>query len=80
VSTSLACAWYFRHRLRERTATLLFAGVAPVLGAAMLLWLLGVGPPLVVGVVVFAAGIALMLWWRTRSPATGRRPRARRTR
>jgi amino acid transporter len=86
--TGLACAWYFRHRLRERTATLLFAGVAPVLGAVMLLWLLvesvidmsdpensytgqswlGVGPPLVIGVVIFVAGIALMLWWRTRSP------------
>jgi hypothetical protein len=50
VSTSLACAWYFRHRLRERTATPLFAALAPVLGAAMLLWL-GVGPPLVIGVV-----------------------------
>jgi amino acid transporter len=84
--TGLACAWYFRHRLRERVTTLLFAGIAPVLGAVLLLWLLvesvidmsdpensytgqswfGVGPPLVIGITILLAGLALMAWWRTR--------------
>ena len=85
--TGLACAWYFRRRLREKVTTLLFAGVAPLLGAVLLIWLLvesvidmsdpensytgqswlGVGPPLVIGVVIFAVGLALMLWWRARA-------------
>jgi hypothetical protein len=65
---------------------LLFAGVAPVLGAVLLLWLLvesvidmsdpensytgqswfGVGPPLVIGITILLAGLALMAWWRSR--------------
>jgi amino acid transporter len=84
--TGLACAVYFRRRLLRSVRDLLLLGVGPLLGAAMLAWLLvlsvrdladagnsytgqawlGVGPPLVIGVGVMAAGIALMLWWRRR--------------
>ena len=84
--TGLACAVYFRRRLLRSVRDLLLLGVGPLVGAAMLAWLLvlsvrdladagnsytgqawlGVGPPLVIGVGVMAAGIALMLWWRHR--------------
>jgi len=84
--TGLACAVYFRRRLLRSVRDLLLLGVGPLVGAAMLAWLLvlsvrdladagnsytgqawlGVGPPLVIGVGVMAAGIALMLWWRRR--------------
>jgi hypothetical protein len=84
--TGLACAVYFRHRLRRSARDLLLLGAGPLVGAAMLAWLLvlsvrdladagnsytgqawlGVGPPLVIGVGVMAAGVVLMLWWRRR--------------
>ena len=84
--TGLACAVYFRRRLLRSVRDLLLLGVGPLVGAAMLAWLLvlsvrdladagnsytgqawlGVGPPLVIGVGVMAAGIVLMLWWRRR--------------
>ncbi|HEY4631613.1 MAG TPA: APC family permease [Blastococcus sp.] len=84
--TGLACAVYFRRRLRRSLRDLLLLGVGPLVGAALLVWLLvlsvrdladaensytgqawfGVGPPLVIGVGVMAAGAALMLWWRQR--------------
>jgi hypothetical protein len=35
---------------------------------------LGVGPPLVIGVGVLAAGVVLMLWWRRRDAAFWRDP------
>jgi amino acid transporter len=82
--TGLACAVFFRHRLLRSVRDFLLLGVGPLLGAAMLAWLLvlsvrdladagnsytgqawlGVGPPLVIGVGVLAAGVVLMLWWR----------------
>jgi amino acid transporter len=82
--TGLACAVYFRRQLLRSARDLLLLGVGPLIGAAMLAWLLvlsvrdladeensytgqawlGVGPPLVIGVGVMAAGVALMLWWR----------------
>jgi amino acid transporter len=38
---------------------------------------LGVGPPLVIGVAIFAAGVVLMLWWRLRDATYwGERPDA----
>jgi amino acid transporter len=84
--TGLACAVYFRRRLRGSVRDLLLLGVGPLVGAGLLLWLLvlsvrdladpansytgqawlGVGPPLVIGVGVMAAGVLLMLWWRHR--------------
>jgi amino acid transporter len=82
--TGLACAVYFRRHLFASLRNLLLLGVGPLVGAAMLTWLLvlsvrdladaensytgqawlGVGPPLVIGVGVMAAGVVLMLWWR----------------
>lgn len=38
--TGVACAIYYRRHLRESLRNLLLIGVGPVLGAAMLLWLL----------------------------------------
>ena len=84
--TGLACAVFFRRRLLRSARDFLLLGVGPVLGAAMLGWLLvlsvrdladagnsytgqawlGVGPPLVIGVGVLAAGVGLMLFWRHR--------------
>jgi len=87
--TGLACAVYFRRRLRNSVREFLLLGVGPLVGAVMLTWLLvlsvrdladagnsytgqawlGVGPPLVIGVGVLAAGVVLMLWWRRRDTA-----------
>ena len=87
--TGIACAVYFRRRLLGSVRAFLLLGVGPLIGAAMLGWLLvlsvrdladaensytgqawlGVGPPLVIGVVVMAAGVGLMLWWRHRDAA-----------
>jgi amino acid transporter len=84
--TGIACAVYFRRRVLSGVRDFLLLGVGPLIGAAMLGWLLvlsvrdladaensytgqawfGVGPPLVIGVGVMAAGVALMLWWRRR--------------
>lgn len=87
--TGLACAVYFRRQLRHSVRNFLLLGVGPLVGAAMLGWLLvlsvrdladaensytgqawlGVGPPLVIGIGVMAAGIALMLAWRRQDTA-----------
>ncbi|SFP96810.1 Amino acid transporter [Geodermatophilus dictyosporus] len=84
--TGLACAWWFRRRLTRGVRHLLLLGVGPLVGAAVLLWLLvlsvrdladpansyggqawfGLGPPLVIGVGILLAGVALMLLWRWR--------------
>jgi len=92
--TGLACAVFFRRRLLRSTRDFLLLGVGPVLGAAMLGWLLvlsvrdladagnsytgqawlGVGPPLVIGVGVLAAGVGLMLFWRHRDATFWRDP------
>jgi amino acid transporter len=84
--TGIACAVYFRRRALSGVRDFLLLGAGPLIGAAMLGWLLvlsvrdladaensytgqawlGVGPPLVIGVGVMAAGVALMLWWRRR--------------
>jgi amino acid transporter len=39
--TGFACAWYYRHLLRRDTKTLIYAGIAPVLGGLMLFFLFG---------------------------------------
>jgi amino acid transporter len=82
--TGVACAIYYRHHLTASLWNLVFIGVGPVLGAAMLGWLLvlaiidmsdpansysgqawlGVGPPLVIGVLIFVVGVVLMFVWR----------------
>jgi amino acid transporter len=87
--TGVACALYYRRVLGQSVRNLLLIGIGPVVGSALLLWLLveaaidmadpensysgqswfGVGPPLVIGVVIFAAGLVLMVVWRLRSPA-----------
>lgn len=87
--TGVACAVYYRHHLTSSLRTLLLIGVGPLVGSAMLAWLLvesvvdmadpansytgqawfGVGPPLVIGVGIMLAGIAIMLWWRRRDTA-----------
>jgi amino acid transporter len=87
--TGFACAIYFRRRLRASLTTFVFAGIGPVVGALLLVWLLvesvadmsdpensytgqawfGVGPPLVIGIGIFLAGLAVMAWWRFRAPA-----------
>jgi amino acid transporter len=84
--TGAACAWYFRRRLARSLRDALLLGVGPLVGAALLAWLLvlsvrdladpgnsytgqawlGVGPPLVIGVGIMLAGVALMLVWRRR--------------
>lgn len=83
--TGVACAVYYRKHLTESVKNLVLIGVLPLIGSALLVWLLvlsvrdmsdpansysgqswlGVGPPLVIGVGIFAVGIALMLFWRT---------------
>jgi len=84
--TGIACAVYFRHQLLHGVKVFLFVGVGPLIGAALLIWLLvlsvrdmsdpensytgqawfGVGPPLVIGLVICLVGIVVMLWWRWR--------------
>jgi amino acid transporter len=84
--TGVACAWYFRRRLARSLRDALLLGVGPLVGAALLAWLLvlsvrdladpensytgqawlGVGPPLVIGVGIMLAGVAVMLVWRRR--------------
>ena len=83
--TGVACAVYYRRHLTESAKNLFLIGVGPLVGSALLAWLLflsirdmsdpensysgqswlGVGPPLVIGVGILLAGIALMLIWRT---------------
>ena len=92
--TGLACAVFFRRRVLRSPRDFLLLGVGPVVGAAMLGWLLvlsvrdladpgnsytgqawlGVGPPLVIGVGVLAAGVGLMLFWRHRDATFWRDP------
>ncbi|WP_205470948.1 APC family permease [Nocardioides sp. SYSU D00038] len=82
--TGIACAVYYRKHLTESARNLVLIGIAPVVGAVLLLWLLvlsvrdmadpdnsysgqswlGVGPPLVIGVAVFLAGVVFMVVWR----------------
>ena len=84
--TGVACAVFYRRHLLESAKNLLLIGIGPLIGAALLVWLLvlsvrdmsdpansysgqawlGVGPPLVIGIGIFLAGVALMLFWRTR--------------
>ena len=84
--TGIACAVYYRRHLLESAKNLLLIGIGPLIGSALLIWLLilsirdmsdpensysgqswlGVGPPLVIGIGIFLAGIATMLIWRTR--------------
>jgi len=83
--TGVACAVYYRKHLLESAKNLLLIGIGPLVGAALLVWLLvlsvrdmsdpdnsysgqswlGVGPPLVIGIGIFAAGLVLMFFWRT---------------
>jgi amino acid transporter len=87
--TGVACAVFFRRHLTEHWKSMLFIGIGPVVGAAMLAWLLvlsvmdmsdpensytgqawfGVGPPLVIGIAIAVAGVAVMLWWRRQDSA-----------
>jgi amino acid transporter len=82
--TGVACAVYYRRELLRSAKNFLLIGVGPVLGSAMLFWLLvqsiidmadpensytgeawlGVGPPLVIGVFIFAVGVVFMVGWR----------------
>jgi amino acid transporter len=84
--TGVACAVYYRRHLLESPKNLFLIGIGPLVGAALLVWLLvlsvrdmsdpdnsysgqawlGVGPPLVIGVGIFLAGVLLMLFWRSR--------------
>ena len=83
--TGVACAVYYRRHLTESVKNFLLIGVGPLIGSALLVWLLvlsirdmsdpensysgqswlGVGPPLVIGIGIFLAGIVVMLIWRT---------------
>ena len=83
--TGVACAIYYRKHLLESPKNLILIGVGPLVGSALLTWLLvlsirdmsdpensysgqswpGVGPPLVIGIGIFLAGLALMFFWRT---------------
>jgi amino acid transporter len=84
--TGVACAVYHRKHLLESPKNLLLIGIGPLIGSAMLIWLLvlsvrdmsdpansysgqswlGVGPPLVIGLGIFLAGVVLMLFWRVK--------------
>jgi amino acid transporter len=84
--TGIACAIYFRHALLASARNFLLIGVAPLIGAGLLLWLLvesvidlsdpansytgdailGVGPPLAIGLFFMALGVVLMVIWRIR--------------
>jgi amino acid transporter len=84
--TGIACAVFHRRHLTESVRNFVLIGIAPLLGSALLVWLLvlsvrdmsdpensysgqawlGVGPPLVIGVGIFVAGLVTMLVWRTR--------------
>lgn len=97
--TGLACAIYYRRRLRTNLRSFLLIGVGPVAGSLLLLWLLvqsvitmsdpansyggqswfGMGPPLVIGIVLFVLGLVLTVvsrmgggkFWRERASALG---------
>jgi amino acid transporter len=82
--TGVACAVYYRRHLTESVRNLLLIGLGPLVGSALLAWLLvesvidmsdaensysgqtwlGVGPPLVIGIAIFVAGLVLMFLWR----------------
>jgi amino acid transporter len=84
--TGVACAVFYRKHLTESVRNLVLIGVGPLVGSALLAWLLveaavdmsdpansysgqswfGVGPPLVIGLFIFVAGIVLMLVWRAK--------------
>ena len=84
--TGVACAVFYRKHLTESVRNLLLIGIGPLVGSALLAWLLveaavdmaepassysgqswfGVGPPLVIGLFIFVAGIVLMLVWRAK--------------
>ena len=83
--TGVACAIYYRKHLTESAKNLFLIGIGPLVGAALLVWLLvlsvrdmsdpensysgqswfGVGPPLVIGIGIFLAGLVLMFVWRS---------------
>ncbi len=85
--TGIACAVYYRRHLTESAKNFLLIGVGPLIGSAMLIWLLiesifdlsdpansyseqawfGLGPPLVIGIGVFALGVVLMFIWRSQN-------------
>jgi amino acid transporter len=87
--TGVACAVFYRRHLTESLRNFFLIGVGPLVGSAMLAWLLveaaidmsdpansysgqswfGVGPPLVIGAVIFVTGIVLMFVWRSRDTA-----------
>jgi amino acid transporter len=79
--TGFACAIYYRRVILRSAKAFLLIGLGPVVGAAMLIWLLvlsaiemsnpensyggvswfGLGPPLVIGIFLFAVGIVFMV-------------------
>ncbi|MFJ5774356.1 APC family permease [Streptomyces sp. NPDC093094] len=87
--TGIACAVYYRRHLTESVHHFVLIGLGPLVGAALLVWLLvesigdmadpansysgvswfGLGPPLVIGIGITAAGVVLMVVWRLMSPA-----------
>jgi amino acid transporter len=84
--TGIACAVFHRRQLTRSVKDFVLIGVGPLVGAALLIWLLvesigdladpansdtgsawfGLGPPLVIGIGIFVAGILFMLFWRVR--------------
>lgn len=80
----MTCATYYRRHLTISLRNLVLIAIGPVVGAALLAWLLvcrhrdmsdpensysgqawfGVGPPLVIGIGIFVAGVVLMIVWR----------------
>ncbi|MGW1729265.1 APC family permease [Streptomyces sp. NPDC002306] len=86
--TGVACAVYYRRHLTGSLHNFIFIGACPLIGSAILTWLLvesvadmsnfensysgvswfGVGPPLVIGIVITLAGLALMLVRRLVQP------------
>ena len=87
--TGVACAVYYRRQLLQSFRNFVLIGVGPLVGAAMLTWLLvesvidmsdpensysgvtwfSLGPPLVIGIGIAAAGVVTMLVWRLFSGA-----------
>jgi amino acid transporter len=79
--TGIACAIYYRRMLLGSVKALILIGIGPVLGALLLIWLLGLsivemsnpansyggvswfglGPPLVIGILLFALGVVFMV-------------------